>query len=151
MLKWIGSLPLVAKLGIAGALVVVLMFGGSFFRQKYNHYKWGKSDAQVEETLKKSDAMSLESAKLKGEADQLKAQAKLKDAEIAELKALSEKYGTQAADAAKKVEEAYNELEKDTTLINTLDDAGLHERICSERAKLGYGNVGQCKGWKPKV
>lgn len=150
MLNWIKSLPPVVQWGAVIGLVLLLLFGGSWIRQKYNHYKWGKSDVQVTETLAKSEQMSLDSAKLKGEADQLRAQGKLKDAQIADQTAIISKYGVQAAEAAKKVEEAYNELAKDTATINTLDDNGLRDYICSERAKLGFGNVGQCKDWKPR-
>lgn len=148
MFSFFTKMPLFVKIGIGLILVGVLLWGGSSIRQSYNHYKWGKSDAQVAATLQKSAELEKQSAELKAKADQLEKLAETKDAEIADLVEQSKKFGAKAAEEAKKVEDAYNNLEKDTAIINSSTDDELRIRICTERAKLGFAPIGQCKGFK---
>ena len=149
-MNWFKNLSTTTKAIIAIVALVLLFFAWDSGAQWYSHLKGMKYEAEYTATMEKANQAEKESAALKAEANQLRNLAKLKDAEIEEQKRVSAQYGVKAAEAAKKVEDAYNQLEKDTAVINSSSDAELRERICSERAELGFAAVGQCRGWKPK-
>ena len=149
MLNWLKNLPWFVQVGLAvlvlAAIVLTYEKGGTW----YAHYKWGKSDKQVTETLNKSDELSKESAEHKAKADLLESQAAAKDAQIKELTELSQKYGAQAAQAAQAVNQSYTQLAQEQQAIQNMSDDELRNKVCQDRHDLGFANVGQCKGWKP--
>jgi hypothetical protein len=149
MWDWFKKLGWPFQVGIAILILVSVVLvwekGGTW----YAHYKWGKSDKQVTETLDKSDQLAKESAEHKAKADLLESQAAAKDNQIKELTEINQKYGAQAAQAAQAVNQSYADLTKEQQAIQNMSEDELRNKICQDRKDLGFPPVGQCKGWKP--
>lgn len=149
-MKWFKEQPLWIKATIGLVALFLLLFIGDKGALMYSRYRGMVDQAQYEARMEQVNTATKESTELKAQAKQLENLAKLKDSQIADQQKLIEQYSAKAAEAAKKVDDAYNQLEKDTTVINSSTDAELRERICSERHNLGFASVGQCAGWKPR-
>jgi FlaG/FlaF family flagellin (archaellin) len=111
-MTWFKSLPWYFQIGaiviILALVVLVWEKGGT----AYAHYKWGKSDQQVTETLNKSNDLEKQSAELKAQADQFEKLAAAKNAQIDALTEQSKKYGAQAAASVDAINQSYAQLEK---------------------------------------
>ena len=132
-------LPAAGKALVVGLLILLLLFAGSVGAGSWEYFRaWRFDNAQAKKDKKIAEKDAQIQAAIK-RAEAAEAKAQLSEQKAETLEAVTKQQGARADAVARKVEEAFDAFEKDSSVTSgDVPDDVRRQRICAKRRELGY-------------